>query len=78
MARITEAKVWIDFFLNGKVYARRGWFHVPRVGEEVSLRDAETGKPMTCRVLRVVWGVERDDNPWQGANVEIERNEPKE
>lgn len=74
---VREPKVSIDFFLDGRVYAHRYWFHVPRVGDEVNLRDAEADEQMTCRVLRVVWGVERSDSPAQAANIEIERAEPK-
>lgn len=70
---VREPKVSIDFFLDGRVYAHRYWFHVPRVGDEVSLRDAEKDAPMICRVLRVVWGVEDRSMPPQAANIELER-----
>jgi hypothetical protein len=70
---IREPKVSIDFFLEGKIYAHRYWFHVPRVGDEIALRDAETDANMICKVVRVVWGVERKDDPCQGANIEIEK-----
>lgn len=72
---VREPKVSIDFFLDGRVYAHRYWFHVPRVGDEVNLRDAESDGVMTCRVLRVVWGVEEQSSPCQAANIELERVE---
>jgi hypothetical protein len=75
---VREPKVSIDFFLDGRVYAHRYWLHVPRVGDEVNLRDAEADAQMTCRVLRVVWGVEGRDSPVQAANIELERaDKPK-
>ena len=75
-------KVWIKFYVGGREYAVRRWHQVPRVGDEIMLRDP--ANPAACdkygkrafSVKRIVWGVESEQEErdgWQAANVEIER-----
>ncbi len=73
--------VQINFILDGRQWAGRLWFHVPRVGDEVMLGVGRAKRKLLADkdgkapfgVVRVVWGVERDkSDPWQSVNVEIE------
>lgn len=70
---IREPKVSIDFYMSGKICAHRYWFHVPRVGDEITLKDSKSGADTTYKIIRVVWGVEREDDPCQGANIQIKK-----
>jgi len=65
-------KTSITFFLKGEQYAMRTWWHVPRAGDEVMLHHK--GKKIAFEVVRVVWGVESEQDElmdWQRVNIEI-------
>lgn len=71
-----SGNVEVNFFFGAQLYASRAWVSVPRVGDEVMLRDFGKEEKVPFKVLRVVWGVER--NPIQSqqcVNIEIERIE---
>ena len=53
---MSERKVSIDFFFDGKPYAARYWAYVPRQGEEIMLNHE--GEKAPFRIARVVWGAE--------------------
>lgn len=73
---MSNFNVHIQFFLDGESYAARMWNHVPRTGDEIMLNapKGEEGK-IACRINRVVWGVEPDNqrDSWQSVNIEISR-----
>lgn len=66
----------IRFYLDKEIYTSRGWYLVPRTGDEVMLGSSVKEKK-PYRVIRVVWGCEGDINVAgiQAVNVEIERIE---
>lgn len=66
--------VLIMFFIANKRYAQRRWHTVPRVGDEVMLKDRE-GIKQAHKVVRVVFGVEADNAlpDHQDVNIELRR-----
>ena len=68
---------FIHFYTAEREMARRVWFYVPRVGDEVMLGEDDTRQ--AYRVVRVVWGNDHLDfmaregrGESQRVNIEIE------
>lgn len=67
-----EQKIDITFFVGGERYASRGWYVVPRVGDEVMLGPHKEKKPFVVR--RVVFGVEAENEIHrQSVNIELRK-----
>jgi len=65
----------VRIFLGGAEFTARSWIYVPRVGDEIML--GPDGARKAFRVIRVVWGNEREG--WhpigqgpQRVNIEVE------
>lgn len=57
--------ICVEIYRDGKEYGRRHWRAVPRVGEEIALKDpARSTRPdelFAHRITRIIWGVNLDD-----------------